>query len=162
LRAGLASLAAYWLADHILSAVPDVSAADDALGGLWAVIATIFAFRDSYQQSISAAASRMSATSVSFILCLIYLLFLPFHAWALALLIGLSALTVTVAGRPGDAPTAGITTAIIMVVASLSPHDAWKQPILRFADTVVGIAIGLGAAWIGLPVIRPRISGPGS
>ena len=108
---GLASLAAYWLADHVLSALPEVSAADDALGGLWAVIATIFVFRDSYQQSISAAASRVSATSVSFILCLIYLMFLPFHAWALALLVGLSALTVTVAGRPGDVPTAGITTA---------------------------------------------------
>ena len=55
-------------------------------------------------------------------------------------------------------PTAGITTAVIMVVASLSPHNAWKQPILRFADTVIGVAVGLGAAWIGLRVIRPRMT----
>lgn len=31
----------------------------------------------------------------------------------------------------------------------LSPRDAWEQPILRFADTVVGVAIGITAAWIG-------------
>ena len=39
-----------------------------------------------------------------------------------------------------------------MVVAAVSPHDAWQQPILRFADTVIGVA----AAWVGLRVIRPR------
>ena len=63
-----------------------------ALGGRWAVISTIFAFRGSYTGSRGAAVSRIAATSVSFVLCLIYLIFLPFHIWALALLIGLSAL----------------------------------------------------------------------
>ncbi len=33
-----------------------------------------------------------------------------------------------------------------MVLAALSPHDAWQQPILRLADTVVGILIGVAAA----------------
>jgi uncharacterized membrane protein YccC len=54
--------------------------------------------------------------------------------------------------RPGDAITAGITTAVVMVVAAVSPHDAWQQPILRFADTVIGLA----AAWVGLRVILYR------
>ena len=58
-------------------------------------------------------------------------------------------------GRPGDAITAGITTAVVMVVAAVSPHDAWQQPILRFADTVIGVAVGVAAAWTGLRVIRP-------
>jgi uncharacterized membrane protein YccC len=92
---------------------------------------------------------------VSFVLCLIYLIFLPFHAWALAVLIGASALVATLIGRPGDAITAGITTAVVMVVAAVSPHDAWQQPILRFADTVIGVAVGVAAAWAGLRVIRP-------
>jgi hypothetical protein len=30
-----------------------------------------------------------------------------------------------------------------MVVAAMSPVDAWHQPLLRLADTVVGIAIGV-------------------
>jgi uncharacterized membrane protein YccC len=160
----LACLVTYWLATSILSRIYLVSREDDVLGGMWAVIATIFVFRDSYAQSMRAAVSRIAATSVSFVLCLIYLIFLPFHNWALAVLIGLSALAITLLGRPGDAVTAGITTAVVMVVAALSPQHAWQQPILRFADTVIGVAVGIAAAWAGLRVIRPRthqaVTGP--
>ena len=34
-------------------------------------------------------------------------------------------------------------------VAAMSPQDAWHQPLLRLADTVVGIAIGVACKWIG-------------
>lgn len=130
---------------QLLSRLYFVSKADELLGGMWAVIATIFVNRASYEQSLAAAAaasrlaaaaaaSRMAATSVSFIICLIYLLFLPFHSWALAVLIGVSALVVLPLGRPQDAITAAITTTVVMVVASVSPQHAWQQPILRFAD----------------------------
>jgi uncharacterized membrane protein YccC len=153
----IACLITYLLVTRLLSRLYFVSTDDDILGGMWAVIATIFVTRDSYQQSLAAAASRMAATSVSFLICLIYLLFLPFHTWALALLIGVSALTVTLLGRPEDAITAAITTAVVMVVAAVSPHHAWQQPILRLADTVIGVAVGIAAAWIGLRVIRPHI-----
>lgn len=76
---------------------------DDLLGGMWAVIATIFVLRESYSSSIAAALSRMAATLVSFALCLTYLAFLPFHPWALAVLAGASTLAVSLSGRPGDA-----------------------------------------------------------
>ncbi len=88
---------------------------------------------------------------------LAYLLYLPFHAWALAALIGLSAVAVTLIGRPGDAVTAAITTAVVMVVAELSPHDAWQQPILRLAETTTGVAVSAAAAWIGLRIIHSRV-----
>jgi len=58
--------------------------------------------------------------------------------------------------RPQDAITAAITTAVVMVVAAVSPQHAWQQPILRFAGTVIGVAVGI-AAWIGLRVIDPRM-----
>jgi multisubunit Na+/H+ antiporter MnhB subunit len=64
-------------------------------------------------------------------------------------------LDVRLGGRPGDAVTAGITTAVVMVVAAVSPQHAWQQPILRFADTVIGVAVGVAAAWLGLSVLRP-------
>jgi hypothetical protein len=32
-----------------------------------------------------------------------------------------------------------VTTIVVMVVALLSPADAWKQPLLRSFDTLVGI-----------------------
>jgi uncharacterized membrane protein YccC len=57
-------------------------------------------------------------------------------------------------GRPGDAVTAGITTAVIMVVAAVSPQHAWQDPILRLVDTVVGVAVGVVAAWTGIQLKR--------
>jgi hypothetical protein len=78
----VACLITYWLVTSLLSRVYSLSRDDDLLGGMWAVIATIFLLRDSYGKSVAAAVSRMAATSVSFVLCLIYLTFLPFHAWA--------------------------------------------------------------------------------
>ena len=72
--------------------------------------------RESYQQSVAAAASRMSAT------------------------------------------------AVVMVSASISTQHAWRQPIFRFADTFVGVAIGVLAAWLDLRVFRdikrPRLRRP--
>lgn len=150
-----ACLITYWLATRMLAHIYLLSRADELVGGLWAVIATIFVLRDSYRHSMTAAVTRMAATAVSFVICLVYLIFLPFDIWAMAALIGLSALAVTLIGRPGDAITAAITTAVIMGVAALSPHDAWRQPILRFADTVIGVAVGAGTAWLSLRMLRP-------
>jgi hypothetical protein len=150
----VASLITYWLVTHLLPHARSLSRDDDLLGGMWAVLATIFVVRDSFGKSVAAAVSRIAATSVSFALCLIYLAFLPFHAWALAVLVGASALAVMLAGRPDDAVTAAITTAVIMVVAAITPQHAWQQPILRLADTVVGVAVGVVAAWAGTLVKR--------
>ena len=86
-----ACLITYELVTNALSRVYSLSRDDDLLGGMWAVLATIFVLRDSFGKSVAAAVSRMSATFVSFVLCLIYLAFLPFHAWALAVLVGASA-----------------------------------------------------------------------
>jgi hypothetical protein len=58
---------------------------------------------------------------------LIYLAFLPFHAWALAVLAGASAFALMLLGRPGDEVQ---------------------------ADTVVGVAVGAMAAWTGIQVKR--------
>jgi uncharacterized membrane protein YccC len=156
----VACLISYWLTSRVLSLVYSVSPGDDALGGLWAVIATVFLFRDSYNKSLAAAVSRIAATLVSFALCLAYLAVLPFSVWGLAILVGLSVLVVALIGRPEDEITAGITTAVVMVAAKLSPHDAWRQPILRLADTAIGIAVGLAAAWLGLRAVRPLIRPP--
>jgi uncharacterized membrane protein YccC len=158
----VAGLISYWLTTGVLSLVYSVSQGDDARSGLWAVIATVFLFRDSHDKSLAAAVSRMAATLASFALCLAYLAFLPFRPWGLAILVGLSVLITALIGRPEDEITAGITTAVVMVAASLSPHDAWRQPVLRLADTAIGVADGLVAAWLGLRAVRPLIRPPSS
>src|SRR5262249_5547436 len=116
----VACLISYWLTTRVLSPVYSVSTADDALGRLLSVLATVFLFRSSFTRSLAAAVSRMAATLVSFALCLAYLAFLPFYPWGLAILVGLSVLVTAVIGRPGDEITAGITTAVVMVAAKLS------------------------------------------
>ena len=62
----VACLITYLLVTRVLSRLYFISRADVLLGGLWAVIATIFVNRDSYRHSLAAAASRMAATLVSF------------------------------------------------------------------------------------------------
>ncbi len=61
---------------------------------------------------------------------------------------GLSGLVAPPIGLPKNAITAAITTTVVLIVAEVSPHDAWQQPILRLADTVIGVAVGLAAAWL--------------
>jgi len=146
----------YWLITHLLARTYSVSRDDDCLGGMWAVAATIFVFRYSQEESMHAALSRMAATAVSFALCLLYLSIFPFHVWGMAALIGVGTVVVTVIGRAEDTITTGITIAVIMVVAELSPREAWRQPILRLVDTAVGVAVGVGAARIrNLRLPRP-------
>src|SRR5450755_704774 len=152
---GLACLVSYEVTIHLLRGVHSVARSDGLLGGMWAVIATVFVYRDSQTESSAAAISRMAATAVSLALCLVYLLIAPSHPWALAVLIALGTIIVTLAGRPGDAVTTGITIAVVMVVAELEPRNAWEQPILRFADTVVGVIVGMATAWLVLRATHP-------
>lgn len=147
---GLSCFVSYLLITRLLGRAYFLSRDDELLGGMWAVASTVFVYRQSYQQSASAALSRVSATSLSFALCLLYLLFFPFHPWGLAVLIGIGAIVMTLLGRSEDIITTGITTTVVMVVAGISPQHAWKNPILRLLDTGVGIVVGIAAAWIGL------------
>jgi uncharacterized membrane protein YccC len=137
----------YWLITQILVGSYSISRDDDLLGGMWAVVATIFVYRYNQVESMRFALSRMAATFVSFLLCLAYLLFFPFHFLAMAALIGIGTVCVTLWGRPDDTITTGITIAVVMVVAAISPHEAWRQPVLCLIDTAVGVAVGVAAAW---------------
>ena len=124
------------------------------------MVATVFVYRYSYEQSVHAALSGMAATSVSFVLCLVYLLVYPFRPWGMATLIGIGAVAMTLIGRPDDTITTGITTAVVMVVAALSPHNAWRQPILRVVDTAVGVVGGVVASWICLSATHHHRQAP--
>jgi uncharacterized membrane protein YgaE (UPF0421/DUF939 family) len=147
----------YDLMTLILHHPDSVSKDDRMLGGMWAVVATVFVYQESTTQSVRAALSRMAATCVSFALCLVYLLFFPFHVWGMALLIGLGAIIVTLIQQPQTGITTGITTAVVMVVAGLSPESAWRQPIFRFVDTLVGVIVGLVAVKVWQFINRSNV-----
>ena len=142
LEMAIACAISYWIITSGLTAFVDKSS--DLLGGMWAVVATVFVFRDTRINSLSAGLARLIATCVSFALCLFYLLLFPFQPLGLAALIGVGTVVMMLLGRREDIVTTGITTAVVMVVAAISPRDAWQQPLLRLVDTIVGIAVGIG------------------
>jgi uncharacterized membrane protein YccC len=143
----LACLISYSITTRVLS--PFVAEPDTLLGGMWATVATLFVFRETRASSLVAGISRLIATGVSFALCLVYLLVLPFHPAGLAALLGAGTLILMAVNRRDDIVTTGITTTVVMVVAAMSPQNAWHQPLLRLADTVVWISIGVACKWIG-------------
>ena len=147
LNMAIACLITYWIMTHTLSRFVDESS--DFLGGMWAVVATVFVFRETRLRSLSAGIARLIATCVSFALCLLYLLLFPFTPVGMAALIGVGTVVMALLGRRDDIVTVGITTVVVMVVAAMSPADAWQQPLLRLADTIVGIAVGVACKWVG-------------
>jgi len=147
LEMAIACAISYWIITYGLASFVD--RASDLLGGMWAAVATVFVFRDTRANSVSAGLSRLLATCVSFALCLLYLLLFPFQPVGMAALIGVGTVVMMLLGRREDIVTTGITTAVVMVVAGMSPQDAWQQPLLRLVDTVIGIGVGITCIRIG-------------
>jgi hypothetical protein len=142
----IACLISYSISTSALSTF--ASRADVLLGGMWATAATIFVFRETRLESLSAGASRLIATFVSFALCLAYLVILPFHPAGLAALLGVGTVILMYLGRRDAIVTTGITTTVVMLGAALTPQDVWRQPLLRFGDTVLGVGVGVTCKWI--------------
>lgn len=145
----VASLIAYWAMTFGLSHIVDRDS--DFLGGMWAAVAAIFVFRDTQQGSLAAGLARLIATGVSFALCLPYFVLFPFTPVGMAAVLALGTIIMMVLGRREDILTTAITTVVVMVVAAISSKDAWLQPLLRLADTIIGIAIGVSFRWIVCP-----------
>jgi uncharacterized membrane protein YccC len=160
LNMGIVCAISYWAMTYALASV--VGMDSDPLGGMWSAVATLFVYRSSRNDSLSAGASRLVATCVSFALCLPYLWVFPFAIPGLAALIGVGTLAMMLLGRQDDIVTTGTTTTVVMVVAAIGPTAARQQPVLRLADTVVGIGIGVAGKWItsylyfGIVGTRPR------
>ena len=142
----IACLMAYWIMMYGLGRFVDTP--DDFLGGMWAVAATVFVFRETRSESLAAGRSRLITTCVSFALCMAYLWIFPFTAAGMAVVLGVGTLVMAMLDRRDEIVTTGITTAVVMVVAAISPEGGWHQPLLRLADTLVGIGVGICIKWI--------------
>lgn len=129
-----------------------------SVGELWAVISTVFVYKDSRAHSLTAGMARLIATFVSFALCLIYLWLLPATIIGMAVLIAIAVLLMMLIGRQDEMGLTAITIAVIMIVAADKPQDAELQPILRLVDTVIGIAVGVACKWVNSFVFY-RITG---
>lgn len=152
----ISCLTTYLLVTRVVAPIHPITKASDLLGGMWAVISTLFVYRQGQRETVNAALTRVAATLLSLVLCLTYLLIFSFHPLGLAVVIGLGTFLVMAVGHDELVITAAITTAVVLVVAAVSPHDAWQQPIARGVDTVVGIAVGVAASSIALRLVHVR------
>jgi len=146
MNVAMASLISYSISRYGIS--PFVDASDSMLAGLWATVATVFVFRTTLVECLSASIGRLIATSVSVAMCIAYLVVFPFHPMGLAALLGVGTLIIIAMDRRDDIATFGITTVVVLVVASTRSQHPWHQPLLRLVDTVVGIIVGLLCMWI--------------
>jgi hypothetical protein len=146
----ISCLISYWLITNILAREYSVSRDNDLLGGMWAVVATIFVFRYRILQSDRAAISRTLATFLSFVLCFLYFLIFPFNVFGMVALIWIGTVILCLIGNSEAIVTTGIMTAVVFVVAGISKGPAWIQPILRLVDTSVGIVVGLLVSRVGI------------
>jgi hypothetical protein len=90
----------HWIITDYLSR--SVDRPSDLLGGMWAVVATVFAFKETPVRSLSAGIARLVATCVSFALCLLYVLLFPFTPVGVAVLIGIGTVAAALLGRRND------------------------------------------------------------
>ena len=110
-------------------------------------------YKDTRTQSLSAGMSRLIATFAGFALCLIYLSLMPATTIGMGALITVGVLLMIISGRPDETGLTAITIAVIMIVATNNPQDAWLQPLLRLVDTLIGISIGVACKWVASFVI---------
>ncbi len=78
----------------------------------------------------------------------------------MAVVIGLGTVAMMLLGRQDDVVTTGITTAVVLVAAAMTPQDAWRQPVLRLIDTVVGISVGVSSKWLASYLFDRAIGQP--
>ncbi|MEJ0026528.1 MAG: FUSC family protein [Rhizomicrobium sp.] len=148
----IACLLSYWIATFAF--LRFIDGTSDVLGGMWAAVAAVFVFRHSRDRSLSAGVARFVATCVSFALCLLYLCVLPPGPVGMAVLLAVGTIVMIALDRRDDIATTGITTVVVMVVATMSTGNLLLQPLLRLLDTVIGIAVGLGIDWAGLALMH--------
>ncbi len=83
----------------------------------------MFVSKHDERKSWQAGISHLLATTLSLVLCLIYLLNLPSHPVGIAALVAIGALVAAIFSHRGEVVTYGISTVVVMVVACNRPSD---------------------------------------
>jgi uncharacterized membrane protein YccC len=143
----IACLITYWVTVFALPRL--VGWPSTPVGVLWAVISTVFVYKDTRANTLSAAIARMIATFASFVLCLAYLWLLPATTIGMAALIAIGVLLMIFIGRRDETNLTAITIAVILIVAASDPQEARLQPLLRLIDTILGVTVGVACKWLG-------------
>src|SRR5262245_7984585 len=92
----IACFITYWVMTFLLPRI--VGWHSTSVGVLWAMISTVFVYKDTRAHSLSAGISRLIATFAGFALCLIYLSLLPATTIGMGALITVGVLLMIISG----------------------------------------------------------------
>jgi uncharacterized membrane protein YccC len=141
----LAYLGAFYLTGS-MSSTPIMT----TTGALWSMVSGIVVMQETRQDTIDNAWLRVLGSLVGAVMSGLYLSFLPFNPFGMAIMIGLTVLICQELHIPGHPRLAALTVGVIMVISFLNPD---LNPIvnagLRFCESVIGsaVAILLIAIW---------------
>lgn len=119
-------------------------------GALWSMISGIVVMQETRQGTIDTAWLRILGSLIGAVMSALYLSFLPFNPFGMAVTIGLTVLICQELHLPGHSRLAALTVGVIMVISFLNPD---LNPVvnagLRFSESIIGsgAAILLIAAW---------------
>jgi uncharacterized membrane protein YgaE (UPF0421/DUF939 family) len=119
-------------------------------GALWSMVSGIVVMQETRQGTIDNAWLRILGSLIGAVMSAIYLSFLPFNPFGMAVTIGLTVLICQELHVPGHPRLAALTVGVIMVISLINPG---MNPVvnagLRFSESVIGsgAAILLIAIW---------------
>ena len=123
--------------------------ASEAIGGLWALISGVAVLQATRRDTWASAWLQVMGTFIGAVVSTVYLSFLPFNPFSMAVVIGVVMLLCKVLGIPEHARLASIAVAVIMVVSTLHPGlNPVLNAALRFTESCIGTALAVVAVLI--------------
>lgn len=127
-------------------------------GAMLAAIASVVALQADLKSSIKQGWLRVFGTFIGAVIATVYLLIFPFSVAGLIATIFLLEIVCMILSIPDNGKMATIALIVIMLISQKNPDiPPIVNSSLRFIETTVGAAIGIGMAWL-LGLIKRRAS----
>jgi uncharacterized membrane protein YgaE (UPF0421/DUF939 family) len=95
--------------------------ASATIGGLWGLVFGVVVLQATRHDTLASTWLRVLGTLIGAAVSAVYLSFLPFNPFGMAVVIGVVMLLCQVLGAPDHARLASITAAVIIVLSTLHP-----------------------------------------
>lgn len=118
-------------------------------GAMLAAIASVVALQADIRTSIKQGWLRVLGTFIGAVIATIYLLIFPFSVGGLIVTVFVLEIVCMVFSIPDNGKMATIALIVIMLISQKNPDiPPIVNSSLRFLETLVGVGIGVGMAWL--------------
>lgn len=118
-------------------------------GAMLATIASVVALQADFKTSVTQGWLRVLGTFIGSLIATLYLMIFPFSVTGLIITVFFLEITCMLLKIPDNGKMATITLIVIMLISQKSPDiSPIVNGTLRFLETIVGVIIGIGIAWL--------------